>query len=109
MEGVESKCRNRSVEESLAIFEEMKKGSETGVRNCLRFKIGMVDANKAMRDPVAYRCNPTHHWRTGDKYKVRPSHNGGSCRLLRSALTERMNFPGASLMIVKANKARAIP
>ena len=48
----------------------MKKGSETGVRNCLRFKIGMSDANKAMRDPVAYRCNPTNHWRTGDKYKV---------------------------------------
>ena len=70
MDGIESQCRNRTPEETLAIFEEMKKGSETGVRNCLRFKIGMADANKAMRDPVAYRCNPTHHWRTGDKYKV---------------------------------------
>ena len=44
---------------------------QVGARNCLRFKIGMSDPNKAMRDPVAYRCNPTHHWRTGDKYKVR--------------------------------------
>lgn len=37
----ESKCRGRSVQENLAIWEEMKKGSEVGVMNCLRFKFDM--------------------------------------------------------------------
>ena len=41
-----------------------------GLRNCMRIKLDMTAANKALRDPVCYRCNPTHHWRTGNKYKV---------------------------------------
>ena len=46
MDGIESQCRNCSPEHTLAVFEEMKKGSEVGARNCLRFKIGMSDPNK---------------------------------------------------------------
>lgn len=38
---VESKCRGRSVEENLAVWEEMKKGSEVGIANALRFKMDM--------------------------------------------------------------------
>jgi glutamyl/glutaminyl-tRNA synthetase len=38
---VESRCRNRSIAENLAIWEEMKKGSEVGIMNALRFKMDM--------------------------------------------------------------------
>ena len=36
----------------------------------MRIKLDMTAANKALRDPVCYRCNPSHHWRTGNKYKA---------------------------------------
>ena len=36
----------------------------------MRIKLDMSAANKALRDPVAFRCNLTHHWRTGHEYKV---------------------------------------
>lgn len=75
MHGVESKCRTRSPEETLTIFKEMQEGTERGLTNCLRFKLDMQNPNKALRDPVAFRCNLTPHWRTGEKYKV-----GGSCQ-----------------------------
>ena len=70
-EKIESRCRTRSVEENLSIWKEMVAGSEIGKRNCIRFKMDMGSANGTLRDPVAYRCNDTPHWRTGDKYKVR--------------------------------------
>jgi hypothetical protein len=70
MHGIDSKCRNRSPEETLAIFKEMQQGTERGLANCLRFKLDMQNPNKALRDPVAFRCNLTPHWRTGEKYKV---------------------------------------
>ena len=70
MDGIESKHRYRPVEESLAIWTEMVVGSATGLTNCMRFKINMSNLNKAMRDPVAYRCNLIPHIRTGSKYKV---------------------------------------
>jgi glutamyl-tRNA synthetase len=41
MDGIESKCRNRPAEESLAIFKEMQEGTERGLTHCLRFKIDM--------------------------------------------------------------------
>ena len=70
MEGIESKHRNRPVEESLAVWKEMVAGSPVGLANCMRFKISMSNLNKAMRDPVAYRCNLIPHIKTGTKYKV---------------------------------------
>ena len=70
MERTESKHRNRPKEESLRIWKEMQAGSEEGLKNCMRFKIDMSALNAALRDPVAYRCNLTPHWRTGTKYKV---------------------------------------
>ncbi|MEW5307513.1 MAG: hypothetical protein WDW36_009902 [Sanguina aurantia] len=75
MKLIESSCRERSVEENLALWEEMKLGSETGLLNCMRFKLNMKSLNGAMRDPVAYRCNLTPHWRTGKTYKVYPTYD----------------------------------
>lgn len=65
-----SKRRDRSTEENLALFKEMQAGSETGLRNCLRFKIDPANDNGTLRDPVAFRCNLTPHLHTGTKFKV---------------------------------------
>lgn len=80
MHGTESRHRNRPVEETLAVWKEMVAGSEVGRANCLRFKLDMQAPNKALRDPVAFRCNDTPHWRTGTKYKVCTARH--LCRLL---------------------------
>eukprot|EP00955_Chlamydomonas_euryale_P026903 283396-Chlamydomonas_euryale.AAC.2 len=72
LNGIESKRRNRSVEDNLAMWAEMLKGSEEGLTNCVRFKLDMKSENGCMRDPTAFRCNLAHHWRTGHKYKVCP-------------------------------------
>jgi len=55
----------------LALWKEMVAGTDVGKKNCIRFKMDMQAANGTLRDPVAYRCNDTPHWRTGGKYKVR--------------------------------------
>ncbi|KAI0599244.1 glutamyl-tRNA synthetase [Biscogniauxia sp. FL1348] len=74
--GIASKRRDRTVEENLAIFEEMKNGTEEGLKNCIRAKISVDNKNKAMRDPVIYRCNPNDpHHRTGTKYKMYPTYD----------------------------------
>lgn len=70
MNGIESKHRNRPVEENAAVFEDMVVANERGKKHCLRFKIDMQALNKALRDPVAYRCNLTPHWRTKADFKV---------------------------------------
>ncbi|KZV87376.1 glutamate-tRNA ligase [Exidia glandulosa HHB12029] len=72
MDGIASKRRDASIEENLARFAEMTKGTTEGKRWCLRAKISVDDPNKAMRDPVIYRCNDMPHHRTGDKWKVYP-------------------------------------
>ena len=75
MNGVASKRRNDSVEDNLAHFEEMEKGTEEGVKWCIRAKMSVDNPNKAMRDPVIYRCNPQPHHRTGDKWKIYPTYD----------------------------------
>ncbi|KAG0749319.1 hypothetical protein G6F16_001108 [Rhizopus arrhizus] len=72
---VPSKCRDLSIEENLRRFEEMSKGSEEGLKNCLRAKIDYASPNGTMRDPVIYRCNLTPHHYTGDKWKVYPTYD----------------------------------
>lgn len=73
MVGDASARRERSVEENLRIFtEEMKNGTEEGLKNCLRAKIDYKAPNKALRDPVIYRCNLTPHHRTGTEWKMYP-------------------------------------
>lgn len=73
--GIDSACRNNTPEENERRWREMKAGSEEGLRNCLRAKIGMQHANKALRDPVIYRCNLTPHHSTGTRYKVYPTYD----------------------------------
>lgn len=75
MEGIDSVRRNRPVEETLKIFEEMKNGTEEGIKHCIRIKLDMQHPNKALRDPVCYRCNLTPHHRTGTTYKVYPTYD----------------------------------
>jgi glutamyl-tRNA synthetase len=65
MEGIASKHRDGSVEENLKRFEEMKAGTTEGQRWCIRAKISVDNPNKALRDPVIYRCNMVPHHRTG--------------------------------------------
>lgn len=73
MDGIASGRRERSIEENLKIFtEEMKNGTEEGLKNCLRAKIDYAALNKTLRDPTIYRCNLTPHHRTGDKWKMYP-------------------------------------
>jgi glutamyl-tRNA synthetase len=73
--GIASARRNRSIEENLAIFQEMKAGSEIGLKNCIRAKMSVDNPNKAMRDPVIYRCNPLPHHRTGSTWKMYPTYD----------------------------------
>lgn len=75
MKGIPSKRRDATVNENLARFEEMKKGTEEGLRWCIRAKISVDDPNKALRDPVIYRCNPAPHHRTGTKWKIYPTYD----------------------------------
>lgn len=76
MNGIASKRRDRTVEENLAILEEMKAGSEIGLKNCIRAKMSVDNPNKAMRDPVIYRCNiEVPHHRTGSAWKMYPTYD----------------------------------
>ena len=76
MKGVASECRDKSVDENLAIFEEMKEGTKKGQTYCIRAKMSVDNPNKAMRDPVIYRCNieDAHH-RTGTTWKMYPTYD----------------------------------
>jgi glutaminyl-tRNA synthetase len=70
--GVENKFRNRSIEENLRLFEEMKAGKYKDGERVLRAKIDMAHVNMLMRDPVMYRIKHAHHHRTGDKWCIYP-------------------------------------
>ncbi|KAJ7756471.1 glutamyl-tRNA synthetase [Mycena maculata] len=71
--GIPSSKRDESTETNLRRFEEMTAGK--GAKWCLRARISVDDPNKAMRDPVIYRCNSTPHHRTGDAWKVYPTYD----------------------------------
>lgn len=74
-DGVESPFRNRSVEESLVLFEKMKNGQVEEGKHVLRAKIDMTSPNMNMRDPVMYRnLNKAHH-RTGTDWKIYPMYD----------------------------------
>ncbi|KAK9462537.1 tRNA synthetases class I, catalytic domain-containing protein [Lipomyces oligophaga] len=75
-EGIASARRERTVEENLKIFtEDMTNGTEEGLLNCIRAKLSVTSPNKALRDPVMFRCNQTPHHRTGTTWKVYPTYD----------------------------------
>lgn len=74
-EGIASARRDRTVEENLKYFEEMKNATEIGLKSTLRAKISVDDNNKALRDPVIYRTNLTPHHRTGSQWKMYPTYD----------------------------------
>ncbi len=73
--GKESPYRNRSVEENLRLFEEMKEGKCPDGSRVLRAKIDMASPNINMRDPVIYRVAHLSHQRTGDKWCIYPMYD----------------------------------
>jgi len=75
MDGIASARRDATVEENLARFADMSAGSEEGKKWCLRAKMSVDNPNKAMRDPVIYRCNDTPHHRVGTTWKVYPTYD----------------------------------
>ena len=70
--GKESPYRNRSIEENLKLFEEMKEGKYQDGEKVLRAKIDMASPNINMRDPVIYRVARMSHHNTGDKWCIYP-------------------------------------
>ena len=73
--GKESPYRNRSVEENLKLFEEMKEGKYEDGEKALRAKIDMASPNMNMRDPVIYRVAHMTHHNTGDKWCIYPMYD----------------------------------
>jgi glutaminyl-tRNA synthetase len=73
--GQESPYRNRSVEENLMLFEQMKAGAFPDGSRVLRAKIDMKASNMNMRDPVIYRILRATHHRTGDKWCIYPMYD----------------------------------
>lgn len=70
--GKESPYRNRSVEENLRLFEEMKDGKYPDGAKTLRAKIDMSSPNMNMRDPAIYRIVHINHHRQGNKWCIYP-------------------------------------
>lgn len=73
--GTESPYRNRTVEENLKLFTEMKNGVYADGEKVLRAKIDMKSPNINMRDPVIYRVLHATHHRTGDKWQIYPMYD----------------------------------
>ncbi|HIU90751.1 MAG TPA: glutamine--tRNA ligase/YqeY domain fusion protein [Candidatus Fimimonas merdipullorum] len=73
--GEESPFRNRSVEENLKLFAEMKAGKYADGEKVLRAKIDMASPNINMRDPVLYRVLHATHHNTGDKWCIYPMYD----------------------------------
>ena len=73
--GTDSPWRNRSVEENLRLFREMKAGKYPDGAKVLRAKIDMAHPNMMFRDPILYRIKHAHHHRTGDKWCIYPMYD----------------------------------
>jgi len=73
--GTESPYRNRSVAESLDLFERMRRGEFPDGSKTLRAKIDMTSGNINLRDPVMYRIRKATHQRTGDKWCLYPMYD----------------------------------
>ena len=73
--GSPSPHRNRSVEDNLRLFQEMRDGQHPDGHCVLRAKIDMAHPNMHMRDPLLYRIKRAHHHRTGDDWCIYPMYD----------------------------------
>jgi len=73
--GTASPYRDRSAEENLRLFQEMRAGKHTEGSMVLRAKIDMAHPNMHMRDPFMYRIQFAHHHRTGDAWCIYPMYD----------------------------------
>lgn len=73
--GTESPWRNRSIEENLRLFFEMKEGKYKDGEKTLRAKIDMKSPNIVLRDPVIYRIAHVTHYNTGDEWCIYPMYD----------------------------------
>ncbi|MCQ2117318.1 MAG: glutamine--tRNA ligase/YqeY domain fusion protein [Bacteroidales bacterium] len=73
--GTNSPYRDRSVEENLKLFREMRAGVYKDGEKVLRAKIDMAHPNMMFRDPLMYRIVHAHHHRTGDKWCIYPMYD----------------------------------
>lgn len=73
--GKEDPSSHRSMEENLALFEDMKNGKFADGQKVLRARIDMASSNINMRDPVIYRVAHMNHHRTGDKWCIYPMYD----------------------------------
>ena len=73
--GKDSACRNRSIDENLELFTQMKAGKFKDGEKVLRAKIDMAHVNMLMRDPIIYRIKHAHHHRTGDAWCIYPMYD----------------------------------
>lgn len=73
--GIDSPYRNRSIEENLKLFEDMKEGKFLESEKVLRAKIDMNSGNINMRDPVIYRISYKEHYKTKEKWCIYPMYD----------------------------------
>ncbi len=73
--GIESPCRDRSVDENLDLLRRMRAGEFDDGAMVLRAKIDMQHENMQLRDPVMYRIRRGHHHRTGDSWVIYPTYD----------------------------------
>lgn len=73
--GIFSPFRDRTIQENLDLFREMKAGKHAEGTHVLRAKINMSSSNMLMRDPILYRIMHKHHHRTGDKWSIYPMYD----------------------------------
>ncbi len=73
--GVRNQYAERSVDENMTIFRDMKAGKFKDGEKVLRVKIDMSSPNMHMRDPIIYRIKHAHHHRTGDKWCIYPMYD----------------------------------
>ncbi|MFT4024925.1 MAG: glutamine--tRNA ligase/YqeY domain fusion protein [Flavihumibacter sp.] len=73
--GVDSPYRNRTRDENLDLFQQMKNGAFPDGSRTLRLKIDMAHPNMLMRDPILYRIKHAHHHRTGNDWCIYPMYD----------------------------------
>ena len=73
--GVENEYRNRSIEENILLFDQMKNGKFKDGEKVLRARIDMASINMHLRDPIMYRIKHVYHHRTGNNWVIYPMYD----------------------------------